>query len=80
MKEKRKLQRRLQMGRHPKDQRRCNEATRKLKDPIKRIKEEIFQTYLQSLTATEDTDYSPWETTNTRNPTNKKSGSDMGPK
>jgi hypothetical protein len=50
------------MSRHPEDKRRYNEATRKLKDHMKRIKEETFQRYLQSLT-TADTDYSLWETT-----------------
>jgi hypothetical protein len=55
IKEKRKL-RRWQMSRHPEDKRRYNEATRKLKDQIKRIKEETFQTHFQSLTATVDTD------------------------
>jgi hypothetical protein len=29
----------------------------------RRIKEETFQTYLQSLTATDDTDYSLWKAT-----------------
>jgi hypothetical protein len=46
------------MSWHPEDKRRYNEATRKLKDQIKRIKEETFHTHLQSLTATADTDYS----------------------
>jgi hypothetical protein len=46
------------MSRHPDDKRRYNEAARKLKVQIKRIKEETFQTHLQSLTATADTDYS----------------------
>jgi hypothetical protein len=46
-----------------KDKRRYNEAARKLKDRIKRNKEEIFQTYLQGLTATADTDYSLWKAT-----------------
>jgi hypothetical protein len=45
-KKKRKLRRRLQMRRHSEDEhtRRYNEATRKLKDHIKRITEESFQT------------------------------------
>jgi hypothetical protein len=43
--------------------RRYNEATRKLKDQIKRVKEETFQTHLQGLTATADTDYSFWKAT-----------------
>jgi hypothetical protein len=45
MKEKRKLQEMCQMSRHPVDKRRCNEASRKLKDEIKRTKEETFQIY-----------------------------------
>jgi hypothetical protein len=45
------------------DQRRHNEAARNLKDQIKKIKEETFQTHLQSLTATADTDYSLWKAT-----------------
>lgn len=47
-----------QMSRHPADKRRYNEATRKLKDHIKRIKEKTFETYFQSSTATGDGDYS----------------------
>jgi hypothetical protein len=61
IKEKLKLRRRWQMSRDPKDKRRYNEAARKLKDPIKKIKEETFLTYLQGLTATVDTDYSLWK-------------------
>jgi hypothetical protein len=34
-----------------------------LKKPIKRIKEETFQTHFQSLTAKADTDYSRWKET-----------------
>jgi hypothetical protein len=64
------------MSGHPENKRQCNEATRELKDQIKRFKEEIVQANLQSL-ATEDTDYSPWEANNTTNPTNKKNGSDL---
>jgi hypothetical protein len=45
------------MSRYPKDEHRCNKVARKLKDQIKRIKEETFQTHLQSLTATTDTNY-----------------------
>jgi hypothetical protein len=49
------------MSRHPEDKHTFNEATRKLKDNIKIIKEETFQTHLRSLTATSaDTDYSLW--------------------
>jgi adenine C2-methylase RlmN of 23S rRNA A2503 and tRNA A37 len=51
------------MSRHPEDKRRYNEAARKLKDLMKRIKEETFQTYFQGLTATADTDYSLWKAT-----------------
>jgi hypothetical protein len=51
------------MSRHPEDKRRYNEAARKLKDKIKRIKEETFQTRLHSSTATADTDYSLWRAT-----------------
>jgi hypothetical protein len=51
------------MSRHPEDKRRYTEATRKLKDRIKWIKEEAFQTHLQILTATADTDSSLWKAT-----------------
>jgi hypothetical protein len=50
IKEKRKLRRRWQMSRHPEEKHIYNEAARKLKDQIKRIKEETFRTHLQSLT------------------------------
>jgi hypothetical protein len=66
------------MSRHPEDKRRYNEVARKLKDRIKRIKEETFQTYLQGLTATADTDLFTLEsnqritTTDTTHPTNQK--------
>jgi hypothetical protein len=63
IKEKRKLRRRWQMSRHPEDKRRYNEGGRKLKDHIKRIKEEIVQAHVQSLTATDDTEYSLWKAT-----------------
>jgi hypothetical protein len=49
------------MNRRPEDKRRYNEAAGKLKDQIKRIKEETFQTHLQSLTTTADTDSSLWK-------------------
>jgi hypothetical protein len=52
-----------QMSWHPEDKRRYNEAARNLKDRIKRIKEETFQTYLQGLRATADTNYSLWKAT-----------------
>jgi hypothetical protein len=51
------------MSRHPEHKSRYNEAARKLKDQIKRVKEETFQTHLQNLTATVDTDYSLWKET-----------------
>jgi hypothetical protein len=51
------------MSRHPEGKHRYNEATIKLKDHTKRIKEETLQTYLQSSTATADTDYSLWKAT-----------------
>jgi hypothetical protein len=43
--------------------RRYNKAARKLKDQIKRIKEETFQTPFRGLTATADSDYSLWKAT-----------------
>jgi hypothetical protein len=46
------------MSRHPEDKRRYDEVARKLKDQIKRIKEETFQIHLQSLAAAADTDCS----------------------
>jgi hypothetical protein len=58
VKEKQKLRRRWQMSRHPEDKHIYKESARKLKDEIKRIKEETFQTHLQSLTAAADTDHS----------------------
>jgi hypothetical protein len=51
------------MSRHPEAKWRYNEETRKLKDQIKRFKEEAFETYLQSLTVAADTDYSLWKAT-----------------
>jgi hypothetical protein len=51
------------MIRHPEDKRRYNEEARKLEDKIKMINEETFQTYLQGLTETDDTDYSLWKAT-----------------
>lgn len=47
------------MSRHPEDKRRHNEATRNVKDNIKRI--ETFQKYLQGSTTAADTDYSLWK-------------------
>jgi hypothetical protein len=49
------------MSRHPEDKGRYNEAARKLKDQIKRVKEETFEINLQGLTATADTDFSLWK-------------------
>jgi hypothetical protein len=51
------------MSRNPEDKRTYNEATRNLKDQIKIIKGETFQTHLHSLIATTDTDYSLWNGT-----------------
>jgi hypothetical protein len=51
------------MNPHPEDKRRNKEATRKLKHQIRRIKEETFQTRLQSLTAPADTYHSLWKAT-----------------
>jgi hypothetical protein len=51
------------MSQHPEDKHTCNEVARKLKDQIKMIKEKTFQTHLQSLTATADTDCSLWKAT-----------------
>jgi hypothetical protein len=48
IKGKRILQRRGQISRHPEDKRRYNEVTTKLEDQIKRVKEETFQTKIQS--------------------------------
>jgi predicted esterase YcpF (UPF0227 family) len=64
IKKKRKPRRRWQMSQHPEDILKYKEAARKLEDQIKRIKEETFQTHLQSLTATADTDYSLWKAKN----------------
>jgi hypothetical protein len=63
IKEKQKLRKRWQMSRHRKDKHRYNEMARKLKDHIKRIKEETFQTHLQSLRVTADTYCSLWKVT-----------------
>ncbi|PNF18599.1 hypothetical protein B7P43_G06256 [Cryptotermes secundus] len=51
------------MGWHPEDDHRNNEATRNLKDQVKRSEEATFQTPLQNLTATADTNYSLWKAT-----------------
>jgi hypothetical protein len=46
------------MSRNPEDKHSTyKEGARKLKEQIKIIKEEIFQTHLQSLSATDDTDH-----------------------
>jgi hypothetical protein len=51
------------MSRHPEEQSRYNEAARKLKYQIEKIKKEIFLTHFQSLVATAVTDYSLWKAT-----------------
>jgi hypothetical protein len=51
------------MSWYPEDKCRYNKADRKLKDQIKRIKEETFQTHLQNLIAIADIDYSLWKAT-----------------
>jgi hypothetical protein len=51
------------MSQGPEYKRRYNKVARKLKDQIKRAKEETLQAQLQSLTATADTDYSLWRAT-----------------
>jgi hypothetical protein len=46
--QKRKLRRKWQMSRHPEEKRRYKEATRKLKDQIKRIKKKHFRQTLKA--------------------------------
>jgi hypothetical protein len=56
-----KTRRKMAYDRHPEDKRRYNEATRKLKNQIRRVKEETFRTHLHSLTSTADTGYALWK-------------------
>jgi hypothetical protein len=65
------------MSRHPEDKRRYKEAASKLKGQIERIKEEAFQTHLQTLTETAERLFTPQsnqtiKTTDTTHHTNQK--------
>ncbi len=61
--EKRKLRRIWQLTRLPYDKTNFNRAARKLKNSLINMKNEWFDEYTKSLTATEATDYSLWRAT-----------------
>ena len=56
--DKRRLRRRWQHTRSPQDKANLNKATNKLKILLNNYKQQAIQTYLESLTPTEATDYS----------------------
>lgn len=61
--EKRKLRKKWQQTRHPRDKKRLNKATKQLRDFLLNIKNQAIQDYLQNLTPTQATDYSLWKAT-----------------
>jgi len=61
--DKRRLRRRWQHTRSPKDKANLNKATNELKILLNNYKQQAMQTYLESLTPTEATDYSLWKAT-----------------
>lgn len=61
--EKRRLRRIWQTSRHPGDKANFNRAAQNLKRLLYDIKNQWFEEYTQSLTATEATDYSLWKAT-----------------
>lgn len=58
--EKRKARKKWQQSRSPEDKRVLNKLTQQLKEEIKIIKNESFQSFLRELTDDKDTDYSLW--------------------
>ena len=61
--EKRRARKRWQLTRTPQDKQHYNKTAKELKRLLQTLKNEGFQTYLQELTATKDTDYSLWKAT-----------------
>jgi len=59
--DKRRLRRRWQHTRSPQDRAKLNKATKELKILLNNYKQQAIQTYLESLTPTEATDYSLWK-------------------
>jgi hypothetical protein len=60
---KRKLRKRWQNTRSPKDKAALNKAVKELKQLLHEEKQQAIQKYLASLSAMEATDYSLWKTT-----------------
>jgi len=63
MLDKRRLRRRWQHTRSPQDKANLNNATNELKIILNNYKQQTIQTYLESVTPTETTDYSLWKAT-----------------
>jgi len=61
--DKRRLRKRWQHTRSPQDKANLNKATNELKILLNNYKQQAIQTYLESLTPTEATDYSLWKAT-----------------
>jgi hypothetical protein len=61
--DKRWLRRRWQHTRSPQDKKNLNKATNELKILLNNYKQQAIQTYLESLTPTEATNYSLWKAT-----------------
>ena len=61
--DKRKLRKRWQTSRSPRDKAALNKAIKELKRLLYQEKQQAIQIYLQSLTATDATDYSLWKAT-----------------
>jgi hypothetical protein len=61
--EKRKIRKRWQNTRSPQDKTKLNKAVKELKQLLNDAKQEAIQTYLESLTVTEATEYSLWKAT-----------------
>lgn len=63
IKEKRELRKRWQITRAPADKAKFNKAVKTLKEILKKEQNESIQRYLETLTPTENTDYSLWRAT-----------------
>ena len=61
--DKRQLRKRWQQSRSPQGKAKLNKAATELKQLLLDHKQQAIQTYLESLTATEATDYSLWKAT-----------------
>jgi len=58
--EKRQLRKRWQNTRSPQDKAKLNKAVNELKQLLNDQKQQVIQTYLESLSATQATEYSLW--------------------